>query len=95
MAILTRIGPVSAFKVGLVSYALLGFVAGLLCSLLALTGSSLAPNVHMPFAPAWGLFALVLCPIVYGIVGGIAALIGAFIYNVAAEWIGGVQIEIR
>jgi hypothetical protein len=94
MAILKRIGPASAFKIGLVSYAILGLIAGVFCSLIALTGASFAPHAHLPFAPAIGLFAVILCPIVYGIVGGIAALIGAFLYNLASSWVGGVEVEI-
>ena len=94
MAVLKRIGPASAFKIGLASYAFLGLIAGVFCSLIVLTGASFAPHAHMPFAPAFGLFAVILCPIVYGIVGGIAAVIGALIYNLASGWVGGVEVEI-
>ena len=37
MAVLKRIGPASAFKIGLVSYAFLGLIAGVFWSLIALT----------------------------------------------------------
>lgn len=95
MAIVKRIGPASAFKIGLVSYGLLGLIAGVFCSLIALAGSSFAPHAHLPFAGALGLFAVILCPIVYGIIGGIAAVIGAFIYNLASTWVGGLEVEIH
>jgi hypothetical protein len=94
MAVLKRIGPASAFKVGLVSYAVLGLIAGVFCSLIALAGVSFAPHAHLPFAPAMGLFAVILCPIVYGIIGGIAAVISALLYNLASSWVGGVEVEI-
>jgi hypothetical protein len=95
MAVLNRIGPASAFKIGLVSYALVGLIAGVFCGLIALTGASFAPHAHMPFAPVIGLFAVILCPIVYGVIGGIAAVIGALIYNLASGWVGGVEVEIN
>jgi hypothetical protein len=95
MAVVKRIGPASAFKIGLVSYGLLGLIAGVFCSLIALAGISFAPHTRMPFAGAMGLFAVILCPIVYGIIGGIAAVIGAAIYNLAASWVGGLQVEIN
>jgi hypothetical protein len=95
MAILKRIGPASAFKIGVVSYALLGLIAGVFCSLFALTGASFAPHTHMPFAGAIGLLAVIVCPIVYGVIGGIAAVIGALIYNLASSWVGGVEVEIN
>src|SRR5664279_5473830 len=40
MAILKRIGPASAFKVGLVSHALVGSIAGAFCSLIVLIGAT-------------------------------------------------------
>ena len=83
MAVLKRIGPASAFKIGLVSYAFLGLIAGVFCSLIVLTGGSFAPHAPMPFARAIGLMAVIVCPIVYGIIGGIAAVIAALIYNLS------------
>ena len=95
MAVLKRIGPASAFKIGLVSYAFLGLIAGVVCSLIALTGASFVPDAHMPFARGVGLAAVIVCPILYGIIGGIAAVIGALIYNLASGWVGGVEVEIN
>ncbi len=40
-----------------------------------------------------GLFAVIICPIVYGIIGGVAAVIGALIYNLAAGWVGGLELD--
>lgn len=95
MAVLKRIGPSSAFKIGLVSYVFLGLIAGIFCSLIALTGASFVPHAHMPFARAIGLMAVIVCPVAYGIIGGIAAVIGALIYNLASSWVGGVEVEIN
>jgi len=39
--------------------------------------------------------AVIFCPIVYGVIGGIAAVIGALIYNLASNWVGGVGVEIN
>lgn len=94
MAILKRIDPASAFKAGAVSYAILGLVAGAVCSLVALTGTS-APHKHLPFAGAVGLFAVILCPIVWGIIGGVGAVISAVLYNVVAGWVGGFEVELN
>jgi hypothetical protein len=95
MAVLKRIAPASAFKVGFVSYAVLGLIAGVFCSLIALAGVSFAPHAHIPFAPAIGIFAVIVCPIVYGVIGGIADVIGALLYNLAASWVGGVEVELN
>ena len=95
MAIVRRIAPGSAFKVGLVVYAFLGLIVGVVCSLLVLTGAPFARQAHMPFVGTFvGLFAVILCPILYGIIGGVAAAIGAAIYNLASSWVGGLEVEI-
>jgi len=95
MAVLKRIGPVSAFKVGLVSYAILGLIAGVFCSLVAVTGAPFVPHAHLPFVRAVGLFAVILCPIVYGTIGGVATVIGALLYNLVSGWVGGVEVELN
>lgn len=95
MAILKRIGLASAFKIGLVSNAFVGLIAGVFCGLITLTGASFAPHGHMPFVRTVGLMAVIFCPIVYGIIGGITAVIGALIYNLAAGGVGGVEVEIN
>jgi hypothetical protein len=49
----------------------------------------------MPWAVSPGLLAVVVCPIVYGLIGGIAAVVSAFLYNLAARMVGGVSVEIN
>jgi hypothetical protein len=95
MAILRRIGPASAFKVGLATYALVGLVAGVFCSAIALAGVSFGPHARMPWGGSLGLLAVVVCPIVYGLIGGIAAVVSALIYNLAARFVGGLSVEIN
>lgn len=92
MAILKRIAPASAFKLGLVIYGLLGLIAGGFCTVVALAGVQFAPHAHMP--RAIGLFALVLCPIIWGTIGGVINAISALIYNLAAGWIGGLEVDL-
>ena len=95
MTIVQRIGLASAFKVGLVVYGCLGLVAGVFCSAIAFAGIHLAGHPQMPFAPWGGLLALILCPLIYGLIGGLAAIISAFLYNLASDWVGGLQVEIK
>lgn len=42
-----------------------------------------------------GIFAVVGLPIVYGIGGFIGGIIGAFLYNLAAGFVGGVVLSFR
>jgi len=94
MTVLKRVAPASAFKVGLVVYGFLGLILGALCTLIAIAGIQLAPHARMPFLGRVGVLAIILCPIIYGIIGAFAATIGAAIYNLASGLIGGLEVEI-
>src|SRR5690349_19473425 len=95
MTVLKRIAPASAFKVGFVTYGMLGLALGALCTAIAIAGVQFAPHAYMPFAGRVGMFAVILCPIVYGMIGGVAAAIGAVIYNLASGWVGGLEVDIE
>ena len=41
-----------------------------------------------------GVGAIIVAPIVYGIVGGIGAGIAAVVYNLAVRWVGGLEVDI-
>lgn len=92
MAIVKHIGPASAFRLGFVVYAFLGLIGGLFCSAMAVAGIPFRPHAHL--ARAVGLFAVILCPLFYGIIGGMVTVISALIYNLASRWVGGLQVEI-
>jgi hypothetical protein len=96
MAIVKRITPRSAFKLGLVLYGILGLVLGVLVELIVFARMSL-PGANQPprniflFGPA----AIIFFPILYGLVGGVFGAIGALLYNLASKWVGGLEIDIN
>ena len=95
MAVVKHIGLVSALKIGFAVYALLGLLAGLACSTVALAG---IPFGHYARIPTNGLFALlplVLCPLLYGVMGAIVTLLGALFYDLASRFVGGLEVDIR
>jgi hypothetical protein len=100
MATVKRIGPGSAFKVGLVLYAILGLVLGIFMAFISMVAGSLG-SMGASAAPGgkllgfgMGLGAIIFFPICYGLIGGIFAAIGAAIYNVVAGWVGGLEVDI-
>jgi hypothetical protein len=95
MAVVQRIGPVSALKVGFVVYAFLGLIAGLFCSTIAFTGIPFGPHAYMPLKGILGFLPLILCPLLYGIIGSVVTLISALIYNLASGWVGGLEVDIH
>jgi hypothetical protein len=95
MATVRRIGPGSAFKVGLAMYALMGLLFGIIFALVSMLGGALAlPAEAGAFRMFFGVGAIVFLPIFYGVIGGIFAALGALIYNVVAGWLGGLEVDI-
>lgn len=98
---INRIGPVSCAKIAGLIYAALGLLAGAVVTFIALLGMAVSgtqqssPNSMSAVAGGLiGIAAIVVFPIFYGLLGFLIALIGAWIYNVAASKVGGVEIEV-
>ena len=93
-----RIRLFSAAKIVGFLYAIMGFLSGVaLINTLPLLLSSnpqLPGEVWgQPTAVVVGLGSLVVLPLVYWILGAIIGLLMALIYNLAAGWFGGLEIE--
>jgi len=77
MATLRRVGPGSAFKVGLVVYAFLGLLVGICMALFSMVAGSLTGMAGADATTAkmmgfgMGFGAIIIFPILYGIIGGI------------------------
>lgn len=98
MTVLRRINPASAFKLGLLVNGFLGLILGAFCTVVSIAGVAFARQAHISLfgvgGAYMGLFGVILCPILYGIIGGIGAAIGAALYNVASRWIGGLEVDL-
>lgn len=96
MATVKRIGPGSAFKVGLALYGFLGLVLGVVFALISMVGGSLAPAPQIGVLRMFfGVGAIIVVPVCYGIIGGIGAVIIALLYNLVAGWVGGLEVDIN
>ena len=95
MTVLRHIGALSALKVGFVVYAILGLAAGIACSAIAFAGIPFGPHERMHLSGIFGLLPVILCPLFYGILGAIATVIGALLYNLTSHWFGGLEVDIR
>ena len=99
MATVKRIGPASAFKLGVVMYAFVGLFIGVIVACVSLVAGSLGSLASEASGAralgfGMGVGAIIVFPILYGIIGGIGAVIGAAIYNLVAGWIGGLEVDI-
>jgi hypothetical protein len=94
--IIRRIVPLSAAKIAGVIYAVISLPFALFVWVLSLAqfgraGAGLAPL----FGLAGGAFAVVFLPIIYGVIGFVTTLIGAWLYNLVAGWVGGIRLEVQ
>lgn len=100
MAVVKRIGPGSAFKVGLVLYAFLGLIIGAIVALMSTLMGSLsslggsADTGLRGLGFGFGLGSILIFPILYGVIGGISGALGAVVYNLVAGWVGGLEVDI-
>jgi len=93
-----RIDPLQLGKMLAVIYGLLSliFVPFFLMFAAATMFSSPAHNgipTPVMISAGFGLVMIIIMPIMYAVMGFIADVLGAFIYNVVAKWIGGIEME--
>lgn len=96
--ILKRIGVRSAAKVAAAWYAGLGLVAGFFMAAFALMGGLAAASQNEGSGAVGALFgvgAIVLFPLLYGVIGLVFGALGAWIYNLISGAIGGLEIELE
>ena len=93
--LIKRVGPVSCAKILGAIYAIFGLAGGVIFSLISLSGMFAGPTSRLPGGALFGAFAIVLLPITYGIIGFVSALIGAWLYNVLAGIVGGIEMDVE
>ncbi len=92
--ILRRIDPLSAAKVYAVVLAVMMFVFALPAGcMMSMVGSITGEVGAGAFGAGMGFFLLILYPLFGLILGFISGFLMAWIYNLVAERIGGVELE--
>ena len=89
MTVIKHIGVLSVAKIEGMIGVVLGLILGIITSALGAV-ASLIPGLST-FA-GFGVLSIVIFPIIYGILMSISGAIGAFLYNLFAGWVGGVDL---
>lgn len=93
--VIRRIGPLSIGKIAGLLYGAIGLIAGGIISLVSLAGGFGAETSEQAgIAAIMGIGAIVGFPILYGGMGFLMAIIGAWLYNVIAGIAGGVEVDV-
>jgi hypothetical protein len=93
--VIRRVEPMSCAKVTGVLYAILGIVIGAGISLFSSMAGMVGNPKHAAAAGVFGLFAVIFFPIMYGVAGFVSTLIGAWLYNIVAGLVGGIELDLQ
>lgn len=94
--VIKRVGPVSCAKVVAALYMIVGVAIGGLISLGSMAGGMASDVPWMAgLGAAIGIAAIIVLPLVYGTLGFVTTLIGAWLYNIAASIVGGIEIDVQ
>jgi hypothetical protein len=93
--VVKRIGPLSCAKLTGTLYAIFGLCAGAVVSLVALAGGfARQTNESAAFGALFGVAAIAILPVFYGVLGFVVTLISAALYNLLASIVGGVEVDL-
>ena len=94
MVHLRSVGVLSCARIFGAIHAALGVLVGIALLLFGVVGAMIAPGQQK-----WGMLAFiigaVLTPFIYGFLGFIMGAIWAFVYNLAAQSIGGLELQLE
>jgi hypothetical protein len=94
--VIKRLGPLSCAKITGLLYAILGVVVGAIFSMASLaTGLASHTAEAGRFGAIMGVGAIIAFPILYGGMGFVTALIGAWLYNALAGLVGGIELDLQ
>ena len=103
MPTLTRIKKISPLQLGKMLAVLYGLISLIIVPfflLFSVIGAVAGVSQHGSAGPAalgagFGIVMAIALPIFYAAFGFIGGVIGGYLYNLVARWIGGIEIEIE
>ena len=93
MTKIRSIGVISLAKILAFIYAVIGLIIGGLVSILTLFGIHLVKTPEVGPESLAGILGVLILPILYGTVGFIGGVIAAAAFNLAAGWMGGLEVK--
>ena len=91
---LKRIAPLQLGKMLALLYGAMGLLIAPIFLLFSATAAQLPAGQRFGLLAVGGGLAL-LAPVFYAAMGFVAGTLGALLYNVAAQWIGGIEVEVE
>jgi hypothetical protein len=91
--VIKRVGVLKLAVFQMVLMAVFGVLMALLFMMFGAMIGSFGGKASA-IAGAAGLAALIICPIMYGVIGFSAGAVGGALYNLVASMVGGIEIEV-
>ena len=99
MTRIVRVGPLSLAKMMGIVYAGIGLIVGALVSVVAVLGTAIGLAQRGGGSALLGLGvgagAVILLPLLYGLLGFLVGAIAGGLYTLAARTVGGIEVELR
>ncbi|MDQ8187183.1 DUF3566 domain-containing protein [Pelagicoccus sp. SDUM812002] len=89
---LKKIPPLPAAKLVAVIYGCFGLIFIPFFAIAAIAGVA-SQEEGSGIAAGMSIFMAILMPLMYVVMGFVGTLVGCFIYNLAAGWVGGIELE--
>ena len=92
-----KFNPMSVMKMAAICYAALGLVEGIFVAVVfSMVGAAgTAPEMPRFLVPLFGVASIFIFPCLFAVIGAIGGGLGAVIYNVAARFVGGIEVEVE
>jgi hypothetical protein len=90
-----RVRPLSLGKMFGAIYGVMGLIAGGAITIFSILGKSLSTTEGDFGGSMFGVGAIILVPLIYGVMGFVLGVISGWLYNIAAKLVGGVEVEIE
>jgi hypothetical protein len=95
--VIRKVGAISAGKVMGILNAVVGLLIGVVFALIGMLGLIVQAGNGgdaNPMGFLFGIGAIVMMPVFYGLMGFVTGAIGALIYNVVAAVVGGIELTV-
>jgi hypothetical protein len=95
--VIKRVGPLSCAKIVGTLHIFVGLLVGAIFSLAAMAGAFASDRTEAPFfiGAFIGVGSIIFFPVLYGCIGFISTLVGAWLYNVVAGFVGGIEMDVQ
>jgi hypothetical protein len=98
--VIKRVAPLSLGKIAGTLYAFLGLIMGGIFSLAAMAGafgsSGSDGSLFGPMIGAViGVGSIIFFPLLYGVLGFLMSMLFAWLYNIIAGMVGGIELEVQ